>query len=101
MFPVDKHRRICYNIDEQSYSASAGNVYQALIQGGRVLVLNSDGEPIANVIIPDSGLTMSSNLAIRPGTSEGYLLTAGFGAGSWVYTFETLAPAKGTEGTAG
>ncbi len=74
---------------------AAGNVYQALIQAGRVLVLNSAGEPVANVVIPDTSLRMSSNLAIKPGTSEGYLLTAGFGAGSWIYTFETLAPAKG------
>ena len=76
---------------------AAGNVYQAIIQAGRILVFSPDGEPIANVVIPDSSLGMSSNLAIKPGTSEGYMLTAGFGAGSWIYTFETLAPAKGSD----
>ena len=79
---------------------SEGNLYQAMIMGGRVIVFSSDGEPIANVVIPDSGLNMSANLAIKPGTSEGYLLTAGFGSGSWIYTFETLAPAKGADTTA-
>ena len=73
---------------------SEGNLYQAIIMGGRAIVFSSEGEPIANVVIPDSGLNMSANLAIKPGTSEGYLLTAGFGSGSWIYTFETLAPAK-------
>ena len=74
---------------------SAGNVYQAVIQAGRILVFNEDGEPIMNVVCPDSSLRMTSNLAIKPGTNEGYMLAAGFGAGSWIYTFETLAPAGG------
>ena len=75
-----------------------GNMYQAIIQGGRILVFNSDGEPIMNVLCPDRSLRMTSNLAIKPGTSEGYMLASGFGAGSWIYTFETLAPAKGETG---
>ena len=73
---------------------SAGNLYQAMIQGGRVLVLNSEGTPVANVIIPEreqGKRMMSSNLAIKPGTNEAYLLTAGFGEGSHIYTFEVLA----------
>ena len=72
---------------------AAGNLYQAMIQGGRVLVLNSEGTPIANVIIPEraqGSRMMSSNLAIKPGTNEAYLLTAGFGEGSHIYIFETL-----------
>lgn len=72
---------------------AAGNLYQAMIQGGRVLVLNSEGTPVANVIIPEreqGSRMMSSNLAIKPGTSEAYLLTAGFGEGSHIYVFETL-----------
>ena len=74
---------------------SAGNVYQAIIQTGRILVFNEAGEPIMNVVCPDSSLRMTSNLAIKPGTNEGYMLAAGFGAGSWIYTFESLAPARG------
>ena len=72
---------------------AAGNLYQAMIQGGRVLVLNSEGEPVANVIIPEreqGKRMMSSNLAIKPGTKEAYLMTAGFGEGSHIYIFETL-----------
>ena len=72
---------------------AAGNLYQAMIQGGRVLVLNSEGTPIANVIIPEreqGSRMMSSNLAIKPGANEAYLLTAGFGEGSHIYVFETL-----------
>lgn len=70
-----------------------GNLYQAMIQGGRVLVLNGEGTPIANVIIPEreqGSRMMSSNLAIKPGTNEAYLMTAGFGEGSHIYVFETL-----------
>ena len=77
-----------------------GNLYQAMIQAGRILVFSPEGEPIANVLCPDSSLRMTSNLAIKPGTAEGYMLASGFGAGSWIYTFETLAPARGAEAEA-
>lgn len=77
-----------------------GNLYQAIIQAGRILVFSEDAEPIANIVIPESSLRMTSNLAIKPGTSEGYMLTAGFGQGSWIYTFESLAPAASSGGEA-
>lgn len=75
-----------------------GNLYQAMIQAGRILVFSPDAEPIANIVIADSSLRMTSNLAIKPGTAEGYMLTAGFGQGSWIYTFEALAEARGSDG---
>ena len=37
---------------------------------------------------------MSSNLAIKPGINEAYLLAAGFGEGSHNYVFETLMRRK-------
>jgi len=74
---------------------SQGNVYQAVMEGGRAVVLNPDGIPICNIIPEDRalGLCMKSpNLAIRPGRAEGYMVACGPG-GAWVYKFEALAPA--------
>ena len=81
------------NPDSSEVDAN-GNFYQAMIQGGRVLVFDSEGTPIANVIIPEresGSRMMSSNLAIHPETGVAYLLTAGFGEGSFIYTFETIS----------
>jgi lactonase len=75
---------------------SAGNLYQPMMMGGRVLILNKHGVPIANVLIPgrEKGLTlMSPNLAIKPGTKEAYVQAAGPG-GTWLYRFEALAEAQ-------
>lgn len=71
-----------------------GNVYQAIMYGGRALVLNSAGIPIANVLLSDredGGCLYSPNLAISPDRPEGYLVTSG-PKGAWVYRFEALAP---------
>lgn len=74
---------------------SAGNLYQGIQWGGRILILNPDGVPVGNVVIPgreDGHLLMTPNLAIKPGTSQAYMVAAG-SDGSWIYTFKTLAPA--------
>ncbi len=74
---------------------SAGNLYQGIQWGGRILILDSNGIPIANVIVPgreQGRLLMTPNLAIEPGTSKAYMVASGTD-GSWIYTFKTLAPA--------
>jgi lactonase len=70
-----------------------GNLYQALIFQGRVVVLNDRGIPIANIIVPgrDEGKHLkTANLAIKPGSREAYLCASGEG-GAWLYKFEPLA----------
>ena len=72
-----------------------GNVYIAMMGSGRVLVTNSDGIAIQNILLEDRDegcCLMSPNLAIHPTKPEGYIVTSGVG-GSRVYRFETLAPA--------
>lgn len=75
---------------------SAGNVYQAMMQGGRILVLNSMGIPVANVLVPDrdEGKNLRSpNLAIKPGTDEAYFVAAGTD-GARIFKFTALAEAQ-------
>ena len=70
-----------------------GNLYQCIVSQGRVVILNAHGIPIANVVIPgrDEGMHLkSTNLAFKPGTSEGYI-TAGGDGGPCVYRFPALA----------
>jgi len=77
---------------------AAGNVYTGMMGGGRLLVQNKFGVPIANVIVPgreEGKFDMTPNLVIKPGTKEGYLLAAGMaGEGSWIYKFTALAEAE-------
>ena len=76
---------------------SAGNMYQAFMPGGRAVVFDSTGVPVQNILIPERAegkLTMSSNLIIKPGTKEGYLLTSDFMNGAWIYSFDALAEGK-------
>jgi lactonase len=70
----------------------AGNIYQALIFQGRILVLSSNGIPIANVLIPgrDEGkLLRTTNVAFKPGTNQVYITVSGKG-GAWIYRFRGL-----------
>ena len=76
---------------------SAGNLYQAFMPGGRALVFDCNGIPVENILIPERAngkLTMTSNLIIKPGTTEGYILTADFTSGAWIYKFDALAEGK-------
>jgi lactonase len=71
----------------------AGNVYQALIFQGRILILNNMGIPVAQVLIPgrDEGkLLRTTNLAFKPGTDQAYITVSGTG-GAWIYRFKGLA----------
>ena len=70
-----------------------GNVYQALIFQGRILILNGGGIPVAQVLIPgrDEGkLLTTTNVAFKPGTDEVYITASGKGGG-WIYKFQGLA----------
>lgn len=70
-----------------------GNVYQAMMFGGRILILNKEGVPIANVLVPgrEQGKHLATpNLAICPGKKEGYMLASG-PYGAWIFRFPTLA----------
>ena len=83
-----------FEVTDSNKADADGNIYTAMMYGGRVLVTNSVGVPIANVLLRDreEGACMfSPNLAIKPGTKEGYIVTSGT-AGAWIYKFETLAP---------
>ena len=73
---------------------ASGNLYQTMADQGRVVVLNPEGLFIANILAPgrDEGkLLMTYNLAFKPGTSEGYLVTSTFGSESWILRFQGLA----------
>lgn len=81
------------HVDSNAIDAD-GNIYQGIMEGGRAIVLNPQGIPIANVLLSDrdTGDRMKTpNLAIRPGQAEGYMLACGTG-GAWIYKFEALAP---------
>jgi lactonase len=70
-----------------------GNLYQAIMAQGRVLILNNRGIPIANVVVPgrDEGKYLkTTNLAFKPGTREAYI-TAGGEGGAWIFKFEAIA----------
>jgi lactonase len=70
-----------------------GNLYQTIMGQGRIIVLNALGIPVANVVVPgrDEGKNLlTTNLAFKPGTSEGYITTAGQDGG-WICRFQGLA----------
>jgi len=70
-----------------------GNLYQAIIFQGRIVVLNPFGIPIANVVVPGrekGNYLRTTNLAIKPGTKEGYICASGEG-GAWIFKFEALS----------
>ena len=76
---------------------SQGNLYQAIMHAGRMIILNAKGIPVGNVLAPgcwEGRNLMSSNLAIRPGTDEGYMLSAGKQDGTGVFRFQAMARAQ-------
>jgi lactonase len=75
---------------------SEGNLYQTIMMGGRIIVLNKHGTPVANIMVPgrqEGKNLMTPNLVIKPGTREAYMPVSG-PDGSWVYTFTALAEAQ-------
>lgn len=71
----------------------AGNLYQCVIFQGRVLILNKQGIPLANVLVPDRDQNKhlrTTNVAFKPGTDEVYLTASGEG-GACIFRFKGLA----------
>jgi len=75
-----------------------GNLYVAQYSQGRVLVLNPNGTPIGQVLIPgrETGhFLRSTSLAIKPGTNELYLVSndGDLGQGSVIFRARGFAKA--------
>lgn len=66
-----------------------GNIYQAVHGAGEILVWSQTGKFVATVKLKDEDVT---NLAIKPGTRDAYVTTAGEDGG-YVYRFKALAEA--------
>ena len=67
-----------------------GNLYVAMYSQGRVLVFNSHGMPIGQILLPgrDRGHNMrSTSMALRPGTDDLFIVTNDWdgGEGSWIF----------------
>lgn len=71
----------------------AGNIYMSVMFGGRAVICNPDGLPIANVVVPgfeDWKLQYTSNLALHPFKDEVYMV-ASDQERAVVLSFPTLA----------
>lgn len=72
---------------------SAGNIYQAFHHATRIEVYSPDGSELATITVPESeaaGLDSATNIAIEPGTTDGYITISGEDGGM-IYTFDALA----------
>jgi lactonase len=77
---------------------SYGNVYVAMYGQGRVVVFNGNGIPIGQVLLPgrDDGHNLqSTNMAIKPGTNDLFIVTtdADGGGGATIFHAKTFAKA--------
>lgn len=77
---------------------SDGNLYVAMYGQGRVLVFNRNGIPIGQVLLPgrDEGHNLeSTNMAIKPGTNDLYIVTTDSegGQGATIFHAKTFAKA--------
>jgi lactonase len=75
-----------------------GNLYVAQYSQGRVLVLNPNGLPIGQILIPgreQGHFLRSTSLALKPGTHEVYLVASDgdLGQGSAIFRAEGFAKA--------
>jgi lactonase len=73
---------------------TAGNIYQCIFGGGEVLVWAPDGSLAAKIVVPQTlphDELLTTNLAIKPGTRDGYLVVGGH-SGGFIYSFRSLAP---------
>ncbi|WP_306866116.1 SMP-30/gluconolactonase/LRE family protein [Arthrobacter bambusae] len=70
---------------------AAGNTYVGLHNRATVLVYRPDGELTATIAAPGKdGVSSATNIAIRPGTTEGYMTVSGKDGG-FIYGFTALA----------
>lgn len=67
-----------------------GNIYQAFHGRPEIVVFAPDGRLLQTITVPGSGLESATNVAVAPGTTDGYVTVSGPGGG-YVYTFEALA----------
>jgi lactonase len=77
---------------------SDGNLYVAMYGQGRVLVFNRNGIPIGQILLPgrEEGHNLqSTNMAIKPGTDDLYIVTSdgSGGQGSTIFHAKTFAKA--------
>ena len=73
-------------IDSTAVDAE-GNIYQAFHEKAEIVVFAKTGEQIGVIRVPGEGLESATNIAIAPGTTDGYLVVSG-PAGGFVHTFE-------------
>lgn len=79
-------------IDSNAVDAD-GNVYQAVHGQPSIYVYSRTGKHLATIGVPKDvgeGLDSATNIAIAPGTTEGYMTVSG-ADGGFVYTFDALA----------
>ncbi|MGJ3402230.1 SMP-30/gluconolactonase/LRE family protein [Glutamicibacter sp. Je.9.36] len=78
-------------VDSNAVDA-AGNIYQMFEHDARIDVYSKTGQLKAQIRLPDDaqGLESATNIAIEPGTTQGYATVSGK-SGGYVYTFEALA----------
>jgi lactonase len=67
-----------------------GNVYQAFHGRSEIEVYSPTGEHLTTVVVDDESLESATNVAIAPGTTDGYITVSG-PTGGFVYTFTALA----------
>ena len=83
------------NVDTFCTDAN-GFMYMGIMFGGRVVVLDKEGIPVANVLVPgfeEGKLKFTPNLAIHPTKSECYML-ASDEEKAVICSFETTAPSQ-------
>ncbi|WP_394525567.1 SMP-30/gluconolactonase/LRE family protein [Paenarthrobacter nicotinovorans] len=70
----------------------AGNIYQAFHNKPEIAVYSPTGALLATIVAPNhnGALDSATNIAIRPGTTDGYATISGPGGG-YIYTFDALA----------
>lgn len=73
-------------IDSTAVDAE-GNIYQAFHEKAEIVVFAKTGEQIGVIRVPGEGLESATNIAIAPGSTDGYLVVSG-PAGGFVHTFE-------------
>lgn len=67
-----------------------GNVYQAFHGKAEIAVFSSTGTLLTTISVPGTGLESATNVAVAPGTTDGYITVSG-PTGGFIYTFNALA----------
>ncbi|MDP3951674.1 SMP-30/gluconolactonase/LRE family protein [Microbacterium sp.] len=67
-----------------------GNVYQAFHGRSEIEVYSSSGKHLTTIVAEDESLESATNIAIAPGTTDGYITVSGPNGG-YIYTFTALA----------